>query len=168
MGAVGYLLGHTNPRNGYTGIVQVAAIAAVALLAGLWGDPAAASTGVVPDFSLESMLRLDAGENFLFTTFERRWKHFARGDPEKMEPPSHADALGLSAADAYKLVGSMDTADASKHVKTALQSPAVQCDGTGADCVALAKSWGATLIVDGAEHLVGAVHEMVRVWREQV
>ena len=93
------------------------------------------------------------------------WVHFPAQDRLDVGLSTHADRLRLDAATIRAVVAAMDVETARAHVKTAQLSGPASCSEEGRACVERAASRNDTLVFDGGEYLLPAVHSLVDSWK---
>jgi hypothetical protein len=93
------------------------------------------------------------------------WVHLPAQDRLDAGLSSHADRLRLDAATIRAVISGMDGETARAHVKTAQLSGPVSCTEGGRACVGHAASRNDTLVFDGGEYLLPAVHSLVDSWK---
>jgi hypothetical protein len=93
------------------------------------------------------------------------WVHFPAQDRLDAGLSTHADRLRLDAATIRAVISRMDVETARAHVKTAQLSGPVSCTEGGRACVEHAAFRNDTLVFDGGEYLLPAVHSLVGSWK---
>lgn len=93
------------------------------------------------------------------------WVYFPAQDRLDAGLSTHADRLRLDAATIRAVVAGMDVETARAHVKTAQLSGPASCTEGGHACVERAASRNDTLVFDGGEYLLPAVHSLVDSWK---
>lgn len=93
------------------------------------------------------------------------WLHLPGQDRLDAGLSTHADRLGLDAATLRAVIRAMDAETARAHVKTAQLSGPSSCAEDGRACVERASSRNDTLVFDGGEYLLPAVHSLVDAWK---
>ena len=102
---------------------------------------------------------------FFDTHWEESWVHLPGSERTGAGLRTHAETLGLNATTLRAVIGAMDAPTAKLHVKTAQRSGPTSCKADGAACVRGALVRNDTLVFDGGEYLLPAIHSLVDSWK---